>query len=244
MKRTPLVVVGSSLLVLSVAFLGFVGFQTVGTSIVSTQAVAAARSEVENVLEGDVAPTDVVSHGPLGRLPGGSETSASPGAVDVVRPEEGETFGLVYVPRLRSKAWAQPLSSGIEDEQLNSGIGHFPNSAMPGELGNFAIAGHRATYGEPFAFVDQFSPGDRVIIRTAKGWFVYTLTKDQIVKPEDVWVVDPVPGQAGAEPTQALLTIVTCEPRWGSTSRWIWWGELTEVLPAGSPPVEIVKYGA
>jgi sortase A len=244
MKRTLLIVMGASLLALSVVFLGVVGFQTVGTSIASTQAIAAARSEVANLLEGEVAPTEVQSLGPLERLPGGSVTSSSPAAVRAARPEQGETFGLVYVPKLRSKAWAQPLSSGIENEQLNSGIGHFPSSAMPGELGNFAIAGHRATYGEPFAHIDELVAGDSVIIRTAEGWFVYTLTKDQIVKPEAVWVVDPVPGMPGTDPTEALLTIVTCEPRWGSTSRWIWWGELTEVLPVDSPPAEIVQYGA
>jgi sortase A len=227
----------------SLVVVGVVGFETFGTAQVANSTVDSARVSAVKTIESsdaNVGPTEVKE---LTSLPNGLSPGSQATVLETETPDQGESFGLVYVPRLRDKAWAQPLLSGIEADQLNAGIGHFPHSVLPGQVGNFAIAGHRATYGEPFAFIDQLKSGDRVIIRTNAGWYVYSLTKDKIVKPEDVWVVDPVPGDLSATPTEAIMTIVTCEPRWGSEKRWIWWGELIEVLPADSPPAEILKFG-
>jgi len=105
---------------------------------------------------------------------------------------------------------------------------------MPGEIGNFATAGHRATHGEPLRDIDQIQKGDLVIVETESDWFTYELDTTKIVTPSDVWVIDPVPGKPDAQPTEALITLTTCNPRWASTTRWIWWGTLTETLPKSS----------
>ena len=141
-------------------------------------------------------------------------------------PIPAEAFGLMYIPRLQQDVWAEPLIEGVEDADLAKGIGHFPDSALPGEIGNTAYAGHRATNGQPLANVDQLQVGDLVHIETATAWYTYRLTRDDLVAPTAVWVVDPVPGEPpGTVPTQPILTLLTCHPRWGHTERWIWWGD-------------------
>ena len=165
--------------------------------------------------------------------------AAQPTPQPIVAPIPAEAFGLMYIPRLRDHVWATPLIEGVDSGDLARGLGHFPGTAMPGEVGNTAFAGHRATHGEPLAHVDQLEAGDLVYIETAAGWYTYRLRDDQIVEPTDIWVVDPVPGQpASTTPTESLLTLLTCEPRWGSTHRWVWWGTLTDSRSReqGPPP--------
>lgn len=166
--------------------------------------------------------------------------SEEPAAVDTP-PIPAEAFGLMYIPRLQDDVWATPLIEGVSDADLAKGIGHFPESALPGEVGNSSYAGHRATHGEPLANVDQLEVGDMVYIETASSWTSYRLTHDEIVLPTDVWVVDPVPGEPpGTQPTEPLLTLLTCHPRWGSTYRWVWWGDLVETTPKDDGPPEEV----
>ena len=74
---------------------------------------------------------------------------------------------------------------------------------MPGEIGNFATAGHRATHGEPLRDIDQLEKGDQVIVETSTDWFTYELGESKIVSPSDVWVIDPVPGKPDATPSEA-----------------------------------------
>ncbi len=157
-------------------------------------------------------------------------------------PIPAEAFGLMYIPRLQGDVWGTPLIEGVEDDDLTKGIGHFPDSALPGQVGNSSYAGHRATHGEPLAHVDQLQAGDMVYIETGAGWFSYRLREDQIVQPTDVWVVDPVPGAAPQTvPSESMLTLITCHPRWGSTQRWVWWGDLTQIRTRDDgPPDEVV----
>ncbi len=89
------------------------------------------------------------------------------------------------------------------------------------------MAGHRATNGEPFRDIDRLQVGDKVYVETQDSWYEYTLRRDQIVSPADSWVIAPVPFDQDASPTERLITLTTCNPRWGSTTRWIWWGDLS-----------------
>jgi sortase A len=150
--------------------------------------------------------------------------------VDVV-PKKGEAFALITIPRLGEKVNSLPVIEGIDQSDLAKGVGHYPGTALPGEIGNFAVAGHRATHGEPFAKFEELRAGDQVLVETATATFVYELTEDTMVKPKGTWVIDDVPGEPLVEPTQRLLTLTSCEPRWNATKRWIWWGVLVEKLP-------------
>ena len=170
-------------------------------------------------------------------------TGASDATPEYVEPEFGDAFALMYIPRLRDKVWGLPVVEGVDAPQLARGIGHYPDAAMPGQIGNFAVAGHRATNGEPLRDIDRIRAGDRVYVETRDSWYVYRLERDQIVLPQDVWVIDPVPGQPGATPTESLITLTTCNPRWASYERWIWWGQLEDTInkSTGETPSAILE---
>ena len=154
------------------------------------------------------------------------------------KPSAG--FAFLYIPRLRDSVWELPISQGIDSTQLETGTGHYPKSALPGESGNFAVAGHRSGNGEPFADFDRLQQGDRIVIETKDKWFVYVLDQDIEVKPDEVWVLDPNPaGLASTVGTDKLITLTTCTPRYGTTGRWIWWGHLVEELPKEEPPSDV-----
>lgn len=137
-----------------------------------------------------------------------------------------EAIALVYIPKLKADVWGTPVLSGIDEKSLASGIGHYPESDLPGEQGNFAIAGHRATNGEPFAYFERLSEGDLVFVRTGEGYFTYRLIANQKVSEFDTWVLDDSPQMIQTD-NKFLITLTTCDPRWYSTQRWAWWGELT-----------------
>jgi sortase A len=83
-----------------------------------------------------------------------------------------------------------------------------------------------------------------VVVETESEWFTYELDSMEIVSPSDVWVIDPVPGEPDAKPTQALITLTTCNPRWASTTRWIWWGHLVDTIAksSGERPVALQEH--
>lgn len=159
-------------------------------------------------------------------------------AVDMGNLDFGEGFAFMRIPRLGSD-YSVPVVEGVQLDDLARGVGHYRRTAGPGEVGNFSVAGHRATNGEPFARLDRMRKGDVVVTETRDAWFTYVVDRTLIVLPTDTWVIDPVPGKPGAEPTEALLTLTTCNPRWASTERLIVFAHLEAERPksAGPPPV-------
>jgi sortase A len=147
----------------------------------------------------------------------------------LVEPEASKSFALVTIPALNLKDF--PLLQGIEESDLAKGIGHYPGTAMPGGLGNFAIAGHRAGNGEPFAEFEKLAAGDKVFVQTADATYVYSLEYDTKVKPSGTWVIDKNPKNMPIDNTRKLITLTTCDPKWNSTHRWVWWGSLSEIIP-------------
>lgn len=154
-----------------------------------------------------------------------------------------DPFGLLYIPRLQDDVWAEPLVSGITYRALASGVGHYPTTELPGEVGNFAIAGHRATNGEPFAFFERLRAGDRVYVQTLDGWFEYELRLDKKIQEDEVWVLSDTPEGTGFEPGSRLITLTTCDPRWNSYQRWAWWGELVATYPLDEIPAAVAEVG-
>ena len=120
------------------------------------------------------------------------------------------------------------MVEGTDAAQLaRHGLGRYTNTQMPGQLGNFAIAGHRNGYGQPLGDVDKLQEGDPIVVRTQDYWYVYTYTSHKIVEPTDADVIDPVPEQPGAKADKRRITLTTCEPKYTApTHRWIVWGEL------------------
>lgn len=142
------------------------------------------------------------------------------------KPVPGDAIGVMYFERL-GRHWVKPIVEGVDLPDLAKGIGHFPKNALPGEVGNFAVAAHRATHGEPFKDLDSVKKGDRVVVETRDRWYVYVVDTDfRLVSPNNGSVILPVPEHPGVKPTEKLLTLVTCNPRWGSTTRLIYFGHL------------------
>lgn len=167
-------------------------------------------------------------------ITGGGSKAKGPRAVDF-----GKGFAFLHIPRL-GRDWSVPVVQGVELSDLARGVGHYPETAGPGDVGNFAVAGHRATNGEPFAYLDKVRAGDSVVAETRKRWYTYVVDKTRIVAPTATWVLDPVPGKPNAEPTQRLLTLTTCNPRWASYERLIVFGHLVESRPKADGPPEVL----
>ncbi|MDF2908418.1 MAG: sortase [Herbinix sp.] len=115
-----------------------------------------------------------------------------------VRPEPGEQFGELYIPKL---AATLPVFEGTDEEELELGVGHYDGSVLPGEKDNCVLAGHRDTV---FRRLGEVGEGDKLIVRTTMGEFEYVVDKVRIVDKEDRTVIVPKP--------KATLTISTCYP--------------------------------
>lgn len=139
----------------------------------------------------------------------------------------GETTGVLIVPRWYGQTNnTMPIVEGTETALLDKAVaGHYPSTQQVGEVGNFALAGHRRTYGNSFRYVNELEPGDQVIVETATTWYVYEVTGHEIVDPTDVDVIAPVPNHPEQQPTERLLTLTTCHSltlgEYGNDKRWI-----------------------
>lgn len=127
-----------------------------------------------------------------------------------------DVIGIMEIPKIDLKV---AVAEGTDKKTLKKAVGHFDGTAMPGETGNFAVAGHRSyTYNEFFNRLNEMEIGDEIRVRTVKGEFVYEVTDIFVVEPHDVWVLDPTP-----DPT---ITLVTCTPIRVATHRLIVKGKL------------------
>ena len=114
---------------------------------------------------------------------------------------------------------------------LKKGVGHYQGTAMPGEVGNFAVSGHRTTYGRPFHDIDRLRQGDVIVVETKTNYVVYAVDRHVLVRPWQVEVIAPVPQHPGATPTTAVMTMTSCHPKYSATQRYVTFSHLVKVLP-------------
>ncbi|MEU3793395.1 class E sortase [Streptomyces fructofermentans] len=165
----------------------------------------------------------------------GPDEPEGPGRTGPYR--DGKPFAVMYVPRLGS-SWHKPVLEGTRTGTLKKGLGHYAHTARLGERGNFAVAGHRRTYGDPFKDFPRLRPGDAVVLTDGTTWFTYRVdSKPYRTTPRDTAVVDPVPRKSGYTRPGRYLTLTTCEPEWGHSHRLIVWAHLdgTQPVEAGKP---------
>ncbi|MBT2533442.1 class E sortase [Arthrobacter sp. ISL-48] len=155
-------------------------------------------------------------------------------------PGHGGTIGIMYIPRFGPN-YTRPIVQGTSSDVLDTlGLGHYNNTAMPGAVGNFAVAGHRQTHGAVLDNIHTLVPGDKIYVQTKDGYYVYVFRNNQIVLPSRTDVLEPVPTQPGAKPTESFLTMTSCNPRFGSQERIIAYALLDSWRPASAgPPAEI-----
>ena len=156
-------------------------------------------------------------------------------------PAEGTTFATLSVPRWGAD-YVRPISQGTSRSRVLDplGIGHYEGTAMPGAIGNFAVAGHRVTYNKPFNRIEEVMVGDALVVQTESTWYVYRATGAEVVAPSDVDVVAPVPGLPGETPTEAVMTLTTCHPMYSARERFVLHAALDYWMPvADGVPVEL-----
>jgi len=219
--RTTLRGVGQTLITLGVVVLLFCVYELQVTNLVTARAQGRLGDELAQAWARE--PVRVPSPGAIGQ-----PASA---------PLPGDAFARLYVPALPGYT-PQTLVEGVSVEDLKMGPGHIPRTALPGQLGNVVLSGHRTTYGAPFNRWDELNPGNQVVLETRDTWFTYTITGSRVVSPNAIEVTYPVPGDRRATPTKRLLTMTTCNPEYSAKQRLIVSAELTATSAKadGLPP--------
>jgi sortase A len=207
-KRSPLTLLGVGLFVAGLACLGWVGFQYFGTNVISEQVFENETEQLRDKWQ-DQDRTD-----PKGR--------------DQATNVPGDAVALLRIPAFGDD-YEVPILHGTDLPTLSKGVGHYESTAAPGQIGNFAVAGHRVTHGQPFAKLLSLKKGDEVIVETREAIYVYVMDDSPrrlTVDDSETWVLEPVPGKAGAKPTEALITLTTCQDLFRSPDRSIGFGRL------------------
>ena len=225
---------GQLLLTAGFVVLLFIVYEVYITNWFSDRAQAHVKSELRTEFVQGKNPL------PSGRLalPGGTGPSVP----------DGTGIAILYIPRLgQDYSWA--IVQGTNAADLATGPGHYDKSALPGQVGNFAVAGHRVGHGEPFLNLDHLRFNDAVIVQTESKWFVYRVLGDtgnidapdpavdnlpgrEVVDPGDGAVVAPVPDHPGQVPSLRLMTMTTCTPKFSSSHRMAVHGKLVASYPA------------
>jgi sortase A len=167
-------------------------------------------------------------------------------------PPEGSGLAILRIPRL-GKTYKFAIVQGTSTADLIKGPGHYRGTAMPGQVGNFAVAGHRTTYLHPFYDINELRVGDAIVIQTGTTWFTYRVQDipgtsaryQEVVSPNDVSVAYAVPDQPNAAkiPTQRVLTFTSCDPRYSAAERIVIHALLQSALPAADgPPPALAGY--
>ncbi|MDO9454622.1 class E sortase [Nocardioides sp.] len=203
---------GLGLVLAGLSILGWIGWQLYGTNLVSQR----RHEETVDRLE---------------------KEWAEPQGQPDVETAQGKAYAILRIPAL-GEDFAVPVLEGVEDDALASGIGHFETSAAPGEVGNYALAGHRVTHGEPLRDMPDLDAGDEVVVETRDVVYTYVLDTggQQLRVPfTSGWVVDPAPvnpdGGVGPAPDQdRLITLTTCAELFHTDDRLVAFGHLTSAV--------------
>ncbi|MBT2390267.1 class E sortase [Streptomyces sp. ISL-1] len=150
--------------------------------------------------------------------------------------EPGQGFAIMHIPKLDVVV---PIAEGISKPKvLDRGmVGHYSDgklkTAMPSDKsGNFAVAGHRNTHGEPFRYINRLEPGDPIVVETQDAYYTYKMANIlPQTSPSNVSVIGPVPQGSGFTGPGRYITLTTCTPEFTSTYRMIVWGKMVEERP-------------
>lgn len=162
-------------------------------------------------------------------------------------PEFGEILGIMRIPAF-GYDYGYTIRNGTDMTSIldTGAFGRYEDTALPGQIGNFATAAHRQTYGAPMLHVPQLEEGDEIVVEMENSYLVYSIINDEIVTPTEVWTIAPDPflayeqlqGRGNlSEPTRRLLTITTCHPPFVSNERWVvhaefkYWTKREDGLP-------------
>ena len=210
--------IGRTFISAGVLILLFVAYQLWGTNIAEARHQDDLQQELAEVLEPE---GDDAVPGPA--TPAAERPPAPP------PPPEGTAVAMMRVPMIGMEK-AVVVGVGVGD--LKKGPGHYPETPMPGQPGNSAIAGHRTTYGAPFSRLDELVGGDDILVTTRQGRFLYEVREVKVVTPREVAVLQ--------QTNENLLTLTTCHPKLSAKQRLVviatLTGEAAEPPPEAPPP--------
>lgn len=235
--------ISQTLVTVGLVVLLFVVYQLWVTDLLAARAQDQLAETIQEQWAESPPPATPPGDAPVVQAPPGSAPApapaeqppaAAPGAIEA---DLGDPFAILHIPRL-SDDYSRVVVEGASEVQLEQGPGHYVGTAMPGQQGNFAVAGHRVGRGSPFLDLDRMRPGDAIVVETDDSWFVYRVLGDaasgdfgtdasgipgrQIVRPSDVEVISPTPGgPARGEASGAYLTLTTCHPKYSAEQRLI-----------------------
>jgi sortase A len=127
------------------------------------------------------------------------------------KPQFGGLVGRISIPSINLSKF---IVAGVRTKDLERGPGLFPGSPLPGQLGNVAIAGHRTTFGAPFSRIDEIHDKEKIILESKDGTFTYIVDGEpKIVSATDTAVAETT------NPDIAIITLVSCYPKWTSRQR-------------------------
>lgn len=223
-KFSPLLIAGLLVAVIGASVLGWAGFQYFGTDGTSLRAAEAEKSSLKNMWASESASPE----------PQPTVAGALPTNTQIAKPTVPSTaIALIRIPKFGS-SYEWPVMPGVDVDNLAQGVGWFPETAKPGQVGNFALAGHRITHGQPFARLLELNIGDKIIIETKSYIYTYVLDtapRDLTVLDTDGgWVLDPVPGRINVQPTKPLITILTCSELFHTPDRSVGFGHLVSAV--------------
>jgi sortase A len=217
------------MITIGVIILLFVLYQLYGTGV----AEAHSQSQLAKQFNAAVSAATPKTTPPASDNPtlgSGSESSGNQPSQSATEPSvpPGGAIDHLVIPKIGVNKF---VVQGVQLDDLTKGPGHYPETVLPGQAGNAAIAGHRTTYGAPFYDLNALAVGDPIIITDRAGrTFTYRVSQPpRSVSPDDVSVLDPTP--------YAELTLTTCNPRFSATSRLI----VVARLSAGQTPVPVVQ---
>lgn len=130
---------------------------------------------------------------------------------DRIRPVTGQPFALIRVPAF-GRHWQFAIVEGTALSQLALGPGHVRGTALPGQPGNFVVAAHDVTAGNPFLHLRALRNPDKIYVYTRSRVYEYVVHSERVVRYTDTGVEYPVPGHPGAAPRRARITLITCTP--------------------------------
>jgi sortase A len=223
--RWKVALVGRTLIVLGLLMFGFVAYQLWGTGIQTAQAQHTLDRQFADQLAGTTstsAPSTTST-----TVPGSttstidtttSTTSTVPTAPAGPLPTNGSAVARLKIPSI---GLTYTVVQGVGVADLKKGPGHFPETPMPGQYGNAAIAGHRTTYGHPFYKLDKVQVGDLIEVDTLVGTYTYRVTGSRVVSPAQYAEVIPT-----VDPKVATLTLATCTPAYTARQRLILFAQL------------------
>jgi sortase A len=211
--RHVLVRVGSVIFAFGVLVLLFVAYQLWGTGISTRFHQEALRKQFDRELaiarqDRASTTTTVAPSQPTTTTTTTQPLSGVAVPTPGVAPGEGQPVGTIVIPSIGVN---YVVVQGTNTRDLQLGPGHYENTALPGQPGNAAIAGHRTTYLHPFYNLNELTPGQPIYVTTTQGRFQYNVSQVQVVSPSDLAVLDPTP-----VPT---LTLTTCNPRFSAAQR-------------------------